>query len=71
MFLGFEDARGFTGDPGFYGDNVGSLSATFSISATAVPEPTSLTLVTVAAVGVAAARAGRRVKAERDPDAKV
>jgi hypothetical protein len=44
LFLGFADAADpipFQGRPGFYDDNTGSLSATFTIGA-AVPEPSSL-----------------------------
>lgn len=36
LFLGLVDAPNYHGDPGGYGDNVGSFSATFS-----VPEPSS------------------------------
>jgi hypothetical protein len=36
LFLGLVDAPNYQGDPGGYGDNVGSFSATFS-----VPEPSS------------------------------
>jgi len=32
LYLGFADASGFTGPPGSYDDNVGDLTATFSIS---------------------------------------
>ena len=32
LFLGFADAFGFQGDPGYYSDNSGSLSATFILA---------------------------------------
>ncbi|HKX00766.1 MAG TPA: BACON domain-containing carbohydrate-binding protein [Bryobacteraceae bacterium] len=32
LFLGFADAFGFQGDPGYYSDNAGSLSATFILA---------------------------------------
>jgi hypothetical protein len=41
LYLGFEDAQGFQGNPSFYGDNVGSFTATLSIS-NSVPEPSTL-----------------------------
>ncbi len=50
LYLGFVDAADpipFQGNPGFYSDNIGSLSANFSV--TAVPEPSSM-LMTAAAV---------------------
>jgi len=37
LFLGFADASSFTGAPGAYDDNVGELTAKFSISPTAKP----------------------------------
>jgi hypothetical protein len=39
LFLGLADAPNYSGDPGAYGDNIGSFSATFS-----VPEPSPLAL---------------------------
>jgi len=43
LFLGIQDGRFFTGTPGAYDDNVGSLAATI----TTVPEPASLALLAV------------------------
>ena len=57
LFLGFADGLSFTGTPDFYGDNIGTLAATFAIAALqSVPEPTILallggTLLWLAAVG--------------------
>lgn len=42
--LGFVDAFSFTGDPGWYGDNVGSLTAVFGV----VPTPGTAGLLAVA-----------------------
>jgi hypothetical protein len=45
LYLGFADS--FDSVPSYYADNVGSLAATFAItSATSVPEPSSLFLIT-------------------------
>jgi hypothetical protein len=58
LFLGFADGLSFTGTPDFYGDNIGTLAATFAIAALqSVPEPTTLallggSLLWLAAVGV-------------------
>ena len=55
LILGFADAPNYQGDPGGYGDNTGSFSATFSI----VPEPSvSALLFSGAGLGVLV---GRRV----------
>ena len=69
LFLGFADGFNFTGDPGFYDDNVGSLTATFDVSdeqqpSPSVPEPTTLALLgggllTLAAAGRRTAYTGR------------
>jgi hypothetical protein len=53
LYLGFADALEFgnpTSDPGFYGDNVGSLNATFDLRTTAVPEPSTLALVALGTI---------------------
>ena len=52
LFLGFADGNSFQGDPEFYQDNVGSLTAQFVVS----PEPTSLILAATALLGLAIAR---------------
>jgi len=41
LVFGFTDAPNYSGDPGGYGDNTGSFSATFTI----VPEPSSSNLL--------------------------
>ncbi len=49
LFLGFVDAADpipFQGNPGFYFDNIGTLTANLSV--TAIPEPSSIALVLVA-----------------------
>ena len=52
LYLGFADAFNFgdpTSAPGFYGDNVGELSATFALRrVSGIPEPASLALVGLA-----------------------
>jgi hypothetical protein len=52
LFLGFADAFFFDEAPGFYGDNSGALTATFSISASvaSAPEPASLALLGLGAI---------------------
>jgi len=63
LFLGFADAFGFIGDPGFYNDNTGSLSATFTISSTsAVPEPSTFVLTGLAGLLLATIRKARSVR---------
>jgi hypothetical protein len=54
LFLGFADSFSFTGDPSFYGDNVGTLSATFAVAAQ-IPEPATLALLGAGILGLAAA----------------
>lgn len=53
LFLGFADSadpRPFLGRPGFYDDNAGALAATFTV--TVIPEPSSLTLLGLGALGL-------------------
>lgn len=62
LFLGFADSYSFgtntiSGPPGFYGDNDGTLVATFDISgASAVPEPSSFALLALGIAGLVARR---------------
>lgn len=59
LFLGFVDAIGFTGNPGAYGDNVGTLAATFTTAppgVPSVPEPTTLALLGSGLLWLAAVR---------------
>jgi hypothetical protein len=55
LVLGFLDSGFFQGAPSFYGDNPGSLSATFSIAPAAapVPVPAGLMLLAPAVAGLA------------------
>lgn len=59
FYFGVADAFGFTGTPGFYDDNSGTVSASYSISSVStVPEPSTTALL---AAGLAAlVMAGRR-----------
>ena len=52
LFLGFADGYDFTGDHGYYADNIGSLTATFSIESASVPEPASILLLLSGIVGL-------------------
>jgi hypothetical protein len=56
MFLGFADGIDFTGPPGSYGDNVGNLDVTDTVT---VPEPTVVAGSMVAALLILLARARR------------
>lgn len=53
LFLGFVDAADpipFQGNPGFYFDNLGTLTANLTV--TAIPEPSSIGLVLVASTAM-------------------
>jgi len=57
LFLGFADAYGFQGDPSYYFDNTGSLTATFAITPAAeVPEPSTFLLTGLAGLLLATVR---------------
>lgn len=56
LYLGFADAFGFVGAPGYYSDNYGSIVASYTA---AVPEPTTWGLM---AAGVGLLAAARRVR---------
>jgi hypothetical protein len=44
LYFGIADGFGFSGAPGAYDDNVGSYSFNYAVSATAVPEPSTVAL---------------------------
>lgn len=56
LFFGFADASFFTGSPGLYDDNVGSLTAEFNV----VPEPSTFTLAGFGLIALLACRWRRR-----------
>ena len=59
LYFGIADAGGFVGRPEFYDDNVGSFSVDFTVtSMSAVPEPSTVALLSVglAVLGVARRR---------------
>jgi hypothetical protein len=61
LFLGFADANGLAGNPGYYGDNTGSLVATFDLNTpvgSAVPEPGTFCLLGIG-LGILAVRSRR------------
>lgn len=45
LFFGIADGGAFIGNPGFYGDNVGTYTATFAVTSSTVPEPATIALV--------------------------
>ena len=51
LFLGFADAGGYSGNPGHYEDNSGSITVSFSSSASAAPEPGTLGLLALGMLG--------------------
>lgn len=57
LYLGIADGFGFQGNPGAYDDNVGTYRATYSITTSTVPEPSTVVLV---ATGLLAAALVRR-----------
>jgi hypothetical protein len=56
LWLGFADALGFSGEPGFYGDNPGSLSVSAKLGPSTVPEPGAGVLLLVGLVALALTR---------------
>jgi hypothetical protein len=58
LYLGISDACGYNGGPGCYGDNIGTFTASYSVTnATAgVPEPASLLLFGVGILTLGAMR---------------
>jgi len=54
LFLGVADAFGFNGDPGYYDDNVGAVTVSYSIAGgmSTVPEPSSLALLGTGLAGL-------------------
>lgn len=59
LLIGFVDAPEFEGDPYYYADNSGSITATFDVIAPAVPLPAGLPLM-LSAFGLAGFVARRR-----------
>jgi hypothetical protein len=59
LYLGISDACGYNGSPSCYGDNLGTFTATYSVTSTSagVPEPGSLLLL---GAGIGALVAMRR-----------
>ena len=45
LFFGIADGGSFVGNPGFYGDNVGTYAATWAVTTSTVPEPATIALV--------------------------
>ncbi len=61
LFLGFADGFAFNGPPGYYDDNLGTMTASFSIQGAgsetpAVPEPSAVLLFLPVLVGLVGSR---------------
>jgi hypothetical protein len=52
LFVGFADADGFVGTPGYYNDNTGSISGNVNLSLAPAPEPRTVLLMGLGFAGL-------------------